>query len=510
MMRKIIYTIVTVFLLTQFASCDLDTKPSDQVNLDNLYTDIESMDKDLTGTWYYMMETFSTYANPGFGTFLRTGDAMGSDVVINTRYGYRDTYPFTAIYNKTNPNNFAWTLGYKVVNNTNLILRGIEEVSGDATTKARVKAQALALRGYMYLFFASHYSFAIDKDPDAVNVPIYTEKDTALEVKPAASVSEVYAQAISDLEDALETLPTSYTTTDKWRFNKLSITSLLARANLYTRHWDKAADYATKALAINSYLMSENEYREGFNSVLNNEWILGQPSSEEQTNASYQFNYLDVTSSDSYYFSFNADPYFKDLFADTDYRKSMINWAPDPNLDDADAKIVWMRYAKFKFKTGKLADIVLMRTSELYLINAEANAQLGNTNVALENLNKLEQARNATITSGVSGQQLLDAIWLERRKELFGEGFSLVDIIRNQQSVVRKSYPTTEIQYTYEESAGVTKSISVIPQGHRIVSFPDGTSFTNNSKYYLFRIPDAEETYNSIIYQDHPILDIYK
>ena len=509
-MKKIIYSILSLFVFTQFSACDLDTTPSDKVNVDNLYTDIESMDKDLTGTWYYLMETYSTYANPGFGTFLRTGDAMGSDVVINTRYGYRDTYPFTAIYNKTTPNNFAWTLGYKVINNTNLILRGIDEVTGDTTTKERVKAQALALRGFIYLFFASNYSFAIDKDPNAVNVPIYTEKDKALEVKAAASVSEVYAQAISDLELALETLPKTYSTTDKWRFNKLSILSLLARANLYAKHWDKAASYSEQALAINGYLMSENEYKDGFNSVLNNEWILGQPSSEEQTNASYQFNYLDVTSSDSYYFSFNADPYFKDLFDDSDYRKSMIYWAPDPNIKSSEATIVWMRYAKFKFKTGQLADIVLMRTSELYLIHAEANAQLNNTDVAISSLNKLKEARNATTVTAISGQQLMDAIWLERRKELFGEGFSLVDIIRNQQSVVRESYPTEKIKYTYEESEGVPKTIDVTPQGHRIISFPDKTAFEKNSKYYLFRIPDAEETDNPIIYDTHPKLDIYK
>ena len=36
---------------------------------------------------------------------------------------------------------------------------------------------------------------------------------------------------------------------------------------------------------------------------------------------------------------------------------------------------------------------------------------------------------------------LLETIWLERRKELWGEGFSLIDIIRNQQTVVRKAYP---------------------------------------------------------------------
>jgi hypothetical protein len=32
-----------------------------------------------------------------------------------------------------------------------------------------------------------------------------------------------------------------------------------------------------------------------------------------------------------------------------------------------------------------------------------------------------------------TGEDLLKAIWLERRLELWGEGFAITDIIRNQQ-----------------------------------------------------------------------------
>ena len=39
-----------------------------------------------------------------------------------------------------------------------------------------------------------------------------------------------------------------------------------------------------------------------------------------------------------------------------------------------------------------------------------------------------------------TGDELLKEIWLERRKELWGEGFQLTDIIRNQQSVDRKKF----------------------------------------------------------------------
>lgn len=53
----------------------------------------------------------------------------------------------------------------------------------------------------------------------------------------------------------------------------------------------------------------------------------------------------------------------------------------------------------------------------------------------------------------------METIWLERRKELWGEGFSLIDIIRNQQAVVRKAYPEGPIDYIYTDENGQTHTL---------------------------------------------------
>lgn len=274
---------------------------------------------------------------------------------------------------------------------------------------------------------------------------------------------------------------------------------MLARANLYARNWEKAKEYSDRLLAKNDYLMNEVEYKAGFNDVNNREWIWAHPQTPDQDNASYQFHFLDVTSKDSYYYSFNADPYFKDLFEDGDYRKSMINWAPDPGADLAKASVVWMRYGKFKFKAGQIADIVLMRTSEIYLINAEAKARL-NDGDAINKLNAVKQARHAALATNLSGNDLLEAIWLERRKELFGEGFSLVDIVRNQKAVVRKKYEHDKIEYSYvvkdEEGKEITKTKVMTANGHYALNFPDQSPFVANSPYYLYQIPAVEEREN--------------
>ncbi len=46
------------------------------------------------------METFNSYANPGYGAMLRANHAMGSDVVLNSKYGFRTHNEFSQFMEK--------------------------------------------------------------------------------------------------------------------------------------------------------------------------------------------------------------------------------------------------------------------------------------------------------------------------------------------------------------------------------------------------------------------------
>ncbi|NLE01408.1 MAG: RagB/SusD family nutrient uptake outer membrane protein, partial [Fibrobacter sp.] len=65
-----------------------------------------------------------------------------------------------------------------------------------------------------------------------------------------------------------------------------------------------------------------------------------------------------------------------------------------------------------------------------------AEANLGNAATAKNVLNALQLKRGATPTEGT-----LDKIYLERRKELYGEGHRLFDIKRLRQPLIRSVYP---------------------------------------------------------------------
>lgn len=505
--------------LFALSSCNLDTIPQGSVDSEMVFATTETTDQVLSGSWAYMMETYGTYANPGHAALLRLSDAMGSDAVLRLgKYGFLGSYQYVALNSLiATIVSHNYNIPYKVINNCNNIIAKVDAAQGPDTDKARIKGQAYALRGYLYTTLASVYALSPSLDPNAKCVPIYTEPTTpTTEGQPRKSVSQVYAQAISDLKAAEGLIPESYERGDaKHKIDQQVLFGLLARAYLYTQDWANAAVYAAKAHQ-NGPLMNESDYVSGFNNVANSEWIWGHKQTLEQSNASYNFHYQDITSSGSYYKSFGADPFFIDLFDDSDYRKKLFVIGFDPVVKDG--RIVnylaqMVGYKKFRFKDNITADIVLMRASEMYLIEAEANAHISGKLVdGINTLNILKTARGAQLlATTVTQEQAIAAILIERRKELFGEGFALVDIIRTQGTVVRKEYtggvylfgteiPLVRVKENAEpilDSDGKTTSAQF---GHHVRQFPDKTPFVANSPKYTLPIPQSE-------YNNNPNLD---
>jgi hypothetical protein len=74
-------------------------------------------------------------------------------------------------------------------------------------------------------------------------------------------------------------------------------------------------------------------------------------------------------------------------------------------------------------------DFSRIRASEMYLIEAEAEARLGNDGPAQDALLEIQQRADATVTEVTeTGQALIDKVLLERRKELFLEGHRFFDL----------------------------------------------------------------------------------
>lgn len=487
-MKKNRLFIIAIFTASILASCNkdfLNTKPTNAVTDDQVFNSVDNAETALTGIWAYMFETYFTFAVPGLKSLDLTSDAMGSDVAVSTSYGFRDAYTYLEMPDNTkNRVSAYWTILYKTIDNCNNFLSKIDQVPGDEGKRQYLKGQAAALRGYCYLTLAEFYQFPADLNAKAV--PIYTEPAApSTPGKPKSTVGQVYGQAISDLEKAAPLLA-DYTRdqTMKFKIDANVVQGLLARAYLYSGQSAKAI--APAVAARNGYpLMSGDDYNKGFNDIGNAEWIWGQPQTPSQSVAASTFNFLDVSTQVAYYKSFKADPYFQGHFSNTDVRFKLFQWINSGSL----------LYKKFRFRDpgAMVADVVLMRAAEMYLIEAEAYARTTNTAKAAEVLNVLRTARNAVPYNAAGTGKVLDTILLERRKELWGEGFSLVDIIRTGGTVVRKKFAAVgggdSLINVPQPDGSVVKVAGV---GHRTLVLPDKSPFVKNSPYYLFSIPISE------------------
>ena len=91
--------------------------------------------------------------------------------------------------------------------------------------------------------------------------------------------------------------------------------------------------------------------------------------------------------------------------------------------------------------TTNSQDWPLMRVEEMYLIKAEGEAMSGNLTKAKQTLEDFVKTyRNPSYAcTASSAQEMQDEIWLQRRMELWGEGFALFDILRLKKPIIRKN-----------------------------------------------------------------------
>ena len=452
--QSILAAVAGLFLATSCSSSFLDTDPTDAVSSDKVSVP-ENAEALVNGAWYNLFDYSSTYANIGYRALQCLDDMMASDIVSRPKYGFNSSYQFNDIAQSSNGRTeFAWYLIYKTIDNCNTAI----SIKGDSEELRQAQGQALALRAFCYLHL----------------VP-----------KGKSTVAQVYQLIFDDLTLAKDYLKNYVRSGDNQKFkpNVAVVNGLLARAYLLTGQWEEAAKAAEAARAGYTLMTTTAEY-EGFNNISNKEWIWGFPQIPSQSDASYNFYYLDATYVGAYS-SFMADPHLKDTFTEGDIRLPLFQWMREGYLG----------YKKFHMRADDTADLVLMRAAEMYLIEAEAKVRDG---VALAQavapLNTLRNARGVGDyeVTGKSQEDVINEILMERRRELWGEGFGITDILRTQKAVERAAL-SDEMQKTevdcWQEGGSFEKRN---PLGHWFLNFPNGKPFTVNSTYYLYAIPQKE------------------
>ncbi|HPS25350.1 MAG TPA: RagB/SusD family nutrient uptake outer membrane protein [Bacteroidales bacterium] len=433
-MKKYIKSILcTGIAIMGLAACTdfLETTPSTSVADTGVFKTTQGAQSALYGC-YYQLESGSGGSGRqddwGYATHQMTFDACGEDIIV---WGGWYTYDYN-FWGHTRGDIFKasclWIYYYRLINNVNSIIYYIDDAEGLQSEKDHIKGQALAMRAwaYFHLIRLFQHTYAIAKDMPGV--PIYLEPTTdQTEGAPRGTVQNTYDQILEDFLQA-ESLLQGFSRSYKNHMDQSVVRGFLSQVYMTMNNWEKAAEYANKARQ--PYPLTSNDmYLAGFNDLNTTSWMWGMPQTKDQNLSDYSpfAMWANWTRNGFTFQCFFLNDVFVNKFDAGDIRKSQID-------------IVWgiINYSmKFRDTEDLIGSIVFMRSEEMLLNEAEALARLGRETQAKDLLWQLQEMRGAKKTTA-SGNDLVEAILLERRKELYGEGYAWFDIIRNQKPLERK------------------------------------------------------------------------
>ncbi len=454
-------------LLSACSSDFLETEPSDETGAATVFETTDNAKLAINGIARLMTnQHMGTQGFNGEGTIkMYYGNYPGNHFVVGLpgwspiiNGDYYDNV--TSIYNY-----YPWYYYYKLIANANEIIHNIDGAEGPQEEIDYIKAQALTYRAYSYSMLAQLYGNRWDDSNNGSTKALVLRLEPTSESMPLSSLGDVYDQVYRDLDDALELFDLSgYQRQENFEIDASVAQAVYARAALNKQDYETAANYAAEAKA--SYpLMNVADYKAGFANPTS-EWIWSSYGALDETLYFYSyFAYIAYNSTASavrttpkriskeLYDKIPASDIRRDLFLDPegfDYNNNtgeagddLIENAYDRYPDLASNATIYA-HMQFKVKANDqpgVGNLNHFRSSELYLIEAEANYFLENETAAANLLEELTAStgRDPEYTCTLTGTDLFNEIKKYRAIELWGEGFDWFDTKRWNDPIDRKS-----------------------------------------------------------------------
>ena len=536
MLRKIKFMLLVTLVVT-ITSCEedfLERKPTDAISAADAFATAENMQLVLDGLHRGLFSQSQTIL-PG-GTSTRAGNhywvPMGDNhtgIIIHSananNLGWRDEMQWNSHTLETsNTTRILWYHRYNIIASSNAILNKATDGSIPEDDRLReIIGQAYTYRAYAYMSLIQHYAkgYLIGTPSSDPGVPLLFSSDAPFTSAPRSTVQEIYNQIASDLDAAIASFQNATARPTGSAFDKSQLNidvayGLKARMALNTGDWQTAA---TAAIAARQDypIMDETDWKAGFNTTLLPEVIWGSNVITTETTFFRAYFYLMSNTFNGSQIRNNpkiADRRLYNAIPDTDYRKDVfLPDAPNSNSSAANGEGGWANntnplytteaefdaaiaaikseyglasghnthpYMHFKMKQKSPGgiepdDIIYMRSSEMYLIEAEAKAMMNDVPGAQEALRPLGEARDSAYDPTVfdTQEKLMDHIKFQRHLELWGEGFGYTDKIRWDEGIDH-------------DSDGGSGATAILYQDAYQIERPS----VNNE--WVFKIPQAE------------------
>ncbi len=426
-MKSISYIFILLLLTTgckKFVDAGL---PENKLTTEKVFTSNETAISAMTAI-------YSQLINEAFPYKISQLTGLCSDELTNFSNSEICVQPYTNnLQPYSSPTNLIWTLAYKLIYQANGVYQGCDQSSSlNPVVKKQLMAEARFSRAFLYFNLVNLYG----------DVPLITSLDYQVNSRALrAPTSEVYKLIVEDLTYAQTNLNDQYvdisglgTTDERTRPNKSAATALLSRVYLYLKDYQHAAQ---NALVL---LQNKNQYDTVAVSdvfLKNNKeaiWQLSFPTPTYGKNTYEATNFIfTIRPEVSVERSSTISKGQYELFDQADLRKQ--NWIGSTIDNTVTPTITYYFPYKYKVKESDPSKeySTILRLGEQYLIHAEASAQLGNLSAAIEDLNvvRLRAGIEALKSSSLDQIAILNAIALERRKELYTEfGHRWMDLKR--------------------------------------------------------------------------------
>lgn len=371
-----------------------------------------------------------------------------SDPLIQTSYSYQ---PSIFGPSEQDP---LWEYSYSRLYYYNTVINWADG-NGNLSTKGKeILAEALTGRALEYLYlvngYGKHYDAATASSD--LGVPLITLAQTTQDLKPRATVQEVYDLILGDLNRALPLLPEK-PVLNTFRASKAAGYGVLARVQLYMGNYPEALKAANMALKTNSALVN-------YKTLTKNPERLGMGMTDMP-----QLRY----NKESIYA--RTPPY---SFGNINTKRRVFPSKDLESIFDKENDMRWILiydHHNQKYYRNKEDYIYLpgweinlgIGTPEMYLIAAESEARVGNPSRAVELLNNLRSNRLKEYKPLVlqDKEEILKQILLERRREFAEVGlFRLIDLKRLAKE------PKYAVTFTRELNG---KTRTIVPGDPRLV-----------------------------------------
>lgn len=448
-MNKNLIKISLLFLLiVGFTGCGddfLSTSPTEDVSDDIVTNTPANMMLGVNGIHRSLYIRYGCQGCVGEGALMIHRDAMGEDLVM-TRTSFTwfyGPYRWQVHRNATaRDNELPWSIYYQIVRNANVIINGEENADGAQEAIDVPVGQSLFYRAWAHFNLVQLYAerYVDGQENTQMGIPVVLTSEN--EGLARSTVEQVYNQIHDDLDDAITRL-SDYSRPNKSHIDASVAMGLKARVYLTQQKWTEAADWAADA-RMGYDLMDQSDYTAGFNDYNNSEWMWGSHIQEDQSDRFGNFG-AQISRNNSTTFirtnpmAINTTVY--DAFPDSDIRKANFDPTGEHESLDLPSNFSTAPYTNEKFiavsETDSRVDVPYMRAAEMYLIEAEARANLGEGAAAQVLFDLVSTRDDDYVQTSNTGQDLLDEIYLNRRIEFWGEGFRFYDLKRLNQDMNR-------------------------------------------------------------------------